>query len=305
MDLRRLRYFVTTAEELHVARAAERLGIAQPALSQQLHVLEETLGTRLFERAGRGIRLSAVGAVFLPEARATLRQAEQARLVAQAAARGQMGRLDIGYVGSAMLEDELPTLLHAFRQAHPQVRLALRRMPVQAQLHAVADRSLDLALVRGVGAADGPDLDERLRSQLLSHSELLLALPSSHPCAPRERVALADLAREPFLVLQDGEDPGFFAHHTERLCHMAGFEPEIVLRVGDLVSLTGLIAAGLGVCFVPAALRRIAGDRIVVRPFADTVERLELRMIRHRDARGPALLQLLEMASAGQPSVSP
>ncbi|MGO4479782.1 LysR substrate-binding domain-containing protein [Massilia sp. 2TAF26] len=297
MDLKRLRYFVTTAEELHVARAAERLGIAQPALSQQLRVLEETLGTRLFERAGRGIRLSAVGAVFLPEARATLRQAEQAQAAVHAAARGQLGRLEIGYVASAMLEDDLPQLLHTFQRTYPEVRLHVRRMPVLTQLRAVLERKLDLAFVRGVGPAHGIELDDQLRGQVLSVSEVLVALPLEHPCAAQERVAIADLAREQFLVLQDSEEPGYFAHCTERLCRLAGFEPHVALRVDELVSLTGLVAAGLGVCLVPSSIRRIAGDRVVLRPLVDTVERLELLMVRHRDAQAPALLNLLSELS--------
>jgi DNA-binding transcriptional LysR family regulator len=303
MDLKRLRYFVTTAEEMHVARAAERLGIAQPALSQQLHVLEETLETRLFERAGRGIRLTAVGTVFLPEARATLLQAEQARLTVQAAARGQLGRLDIGYVASAMLEAELPRLLHAFHQAYPEVRLELRRMPVAAQLHALAERSLDIGLVRGVGAGQGVELDDQLRGQVLSRSDLMLAMPPSHPCAQQESVALEQLALEHFLVLQDGDSSGYFSRCTEHLCHLAGFEPQIALRVGELVSLTGLIAAGLGVCLVPSAMRHIAGNRIVIRPLATPVMPGELLIVRHRDANAPALRHLLRMVTEFCPHI--
>ena len=108
MELRRLHYFVATAEELHVGRAAERLGIAQPALSQQLKVLESSLGVKLFQRVGRGIELSDAGLAFLPEARSAIAQTDRAWTVARRAARGEQGRIAIGYVGSAMLEPALP-----------------------------------------------------------------------------------------------------------------------------------------------------------------------------------------------------
>jgi DNA-binding transcriptional LysR family regulator len=123
-------------------------------------------------------------------------------------------------------------------------------------------------------------------------------MPPGHPCAHQQRVALGRLAHEPFLVLQDGDVPGYFAQSTERLCRMAGFEPEVVLCVGELVSLTGLVAAGLGVCLVPSPIARIAGDRIVLRPLEEAVAPLELLLVRHRDAHSPALRHLLDMVAA-------
>lgn len=296
MELRRLRYFLVTAEELHVARAAERLGIAQPALSQQLKVLETALGARLFERVGRGIRLSAVGASFLPEARAAVLQAERAMCSAQAAARGELGQLEIGYVASAMLEYDLPRLVQTFRHRYPAVRLRLHRLPVHEQVLALVERRLDLGWVRGIGTPHGSALDDRLRCHLVSSTEMLLALPSGHRCAGREIVELGELAGDPFIVLQDSAEPGYFARSTNALCHAAGFAPNVVLQIGELVSLMGLVAAGIGVSFVPAPMRQIAGANVVFRPVTPAPGPVQLHLARHRDAHSAVVARFLEVA---------
>lgn len=298
MELRRLRYFVVTAEEQHVARAAERLGIAQPALSQQLKVLEQSLGVRLFERVGRGIRLSEVGAQFLPAARDTLAQAERAMQVAEAAARGALGNIEIGYVGSAMLEDQLPALLHDFRQHHPGVLLGLRRLPVEEQLILLDQRALDLACVRGSVLDAWP----ALRAHALSSTPMLLALPARHRLAGQARIALAALAEDDFLVLQDGSREGHLAIQTRTLCAAAGFTPRIAIRVGELVSLVGLVAAGMGVSLVPASAAKIAGAQVVFRPLEGGGSNLDLMLLWHRDNHSAALSRLLGLARVAAPA---
>jgi len=294
MELRRLRYFLVTAEELHVARAAEKLGIAQPALSQQLKVLEQSLGVRLFERAGRGIRLSAVGLSFLPEARATVAQAERAMQVAEAAARGALGAIEIGYVASAMLDEQLPALLQDFRQRYPAVRLGLRRLPVSEQLHMLNARALDLACVRGSELEAWP----ALRGHALSSTPILVALPARHRLAKQAAITLAELATDDFLVLQDGEQSGHLAQQTQALCAAAGFTPRVAIRVGELVSLVGLVAAGMGVSLVPASTAKIAGAQVVFRPLAGAETSLDLMLLWHRDNASAALGRLLTLARA-------
>ena len=148
MDFRQFRYFVTAAEELHFARAAEKLGIAQPALSQQIKALEEQLGTRLFLRTKRRVELTETGAAFLQEAQNTLAQAEKAVRVAQNMARGEAGQIDIGLVGSVMYESRFTLQLKAYSKEHPGVRISLHEMPILPQIDAVRSQHLDIAIVR-------------------------------------------------------------------------------------------------------------------------------------------------------------
>ena len=148
MDFRQFSYFVTTADELHYARAAERLGVSQPALSQQIKALEKQLGVQLFTRANRRIELTEAGTAFLQEARATLEMADRSIRIAQDTARGEAGTIDIGYVGSVMYEMRFARLLKAYCQQHPQVRLTLHERAILPQIEAVRQRQLDIAIVR-------------------------------------------------------------------------------------------------------------------------------------------------------------
>src|SRR3954471_15007611 len=136
MELRHLRYFVAVAEALHFGRAAERLGISQPPLSQQIQALEAELGVRLFDRSGRKVALTPAGSVFLDEARQTLAQAARAVAAARRAADGVIGEIRIGFTASAPFTALVPRIIHAYRQSFPDVHLRLAEMPTRAQLAA-------------------------------------------------------------------------------------------------------------------------------------------------------------------------
>jgi DNA-binding transcriptional LysR family regulator len=292
MELRRLRYFIVTAEELHVGRAAEKLGIAQPALSQQLKVLEQALGVRLFERIGRGIQLTPVGELFLPEARATVAQADRAANIARGAARGDLGRVEIGYVESAMIEPQFPGLIAAYHQRFPNVKLHLLKMTIPQQIESLYEHRIDIAMVRGGNL----DLRPPLHAQVFSQTGIMIALPIHHPKAGAAVVRLGDLAGERFIVLQDTEIHGFFANLTAKLCREAGFEAEIDLQVGDLSTMSGLVAAGLGVSLVPSALTSVARADIVLLPLAGVEERMDLFMVRRRNSRSAPVDNFVAMA---------
>ena len=292
MELRRLRYFLLTADELHVGRAAEKLGIAQPALSQQLKVLEQELGVRLFERIGRGIQLTPVGELFLPEARATIAQAERAANIAQGAARGEIGHVEIGYVESAMIEREFPALIAAYHQRYPEVQLHLFNMAIPQQIESLYEHRLDIAMVRGI------DLDLRppLHAHVFSQTGVMIALPTHHPQANAAAVQLRKLADERFLVLHNTEMQSFFGVLTTKFCRAAGFEPKITLQVGDLNTMSGLVAAGVGVSLVPSALTSITRSDIVLRPLAGVDERMDLFLVRRRDRRSTPVDNFVRMA---------
>jgi len=292
MELRRLRYFIVTAEELHVGRAAEKLGIAQPALSQQLKVLEQTLGVRLFERIGRGIQLTPTGELFLPEAKATVAQAERAANIAHGAARGELGHVEIGYVESAMIEPQFPALIAAYHQRFPDVELRLHNMAIPQQIESLYEHRIDIAMVRGAEL----ELRPPLHAQVFSQTGIMVALPINHPQARSSVVRLGDLAGERFIVLQNTEMQGFFASLTAKLCRAAGFEAVIDLLVGDLTTMTGLVAAGLGVSLVPSALTSLSRADIVLLPLADVDERMDLFMVRRRNSRSAPVDNFVAMA---------
>ncbi|MFP1132958.1 LysR substrate-binding domain-containing protein [Asticcacaulis sp. W401b] len=291
MELRRLRYFIVTADELHVARAAERLGIAQPALSQQIRVLEESLGVRLFDRVSRGIRLSAVGATFLPYAIEAVAAADRAIEVAKGAARGERGKLEIGYVGSAMMEPALPHLIGAFRQRFPDVEIQMRNLPVGSQFEHLLDQRLDIAFVRYLSQA----VPSSLRAEVFYSTRLVAAVPSGHPVATAAAPKLADLSQDSFVVLQDNQTQGFFIETVIEVCEKAGFVPRIDLKVGDIASMVGLVSAGLGVCLVPALISSLAMPNVTFRPLEDLDAPMDLLMVTRKNDSSPAVRRFLSL----------
>jgi DNA-binding transcriptional LysR family regulator len=247
MDFRHFRYFVTAAEELHFARAAERLGIAQPALSQQIKVLEEQLGVRLFSREKKSVQLTEAGRAFLGEARATLACADKAVSIARETARGELGKIAIGFVGSAMYKPTISHLLKDFRGQHPGVALELHEIPNLRQIESVEALHLDIAIVRGLGPNGLPD---GLSSFVLGSHRLMAVLPDHHPLASVQTLNLAQLAKEPFLSLDDLSKISL-TPLLMQLCHDAGFEPNIQMRLSEIATLIHLVGAGHGVGIMP------------------------------------------------------
>jgi DNA-binding transcriptional LysR family regulator len=290
MDFRQFRYFVTTADELHFARAAERLGIAQPALSQQIKVLETQLGVRLFQRAKRRVELTEAGTAFLQEARTTLELAEKAVRVAQDTARGEAGRIDIGIVGSVMFEPRFPHLLKAYRKVHRGVQLSLHEMPILAQIDAVRKRHLDIAIIRD---PIPPNMPEDLDYFVLSGQHVVAVLPEDHPLAGADSVHLPALAEDDFLAFQDPEGLGM-AQVLLNLCRSAGFEPKITQRVSEIATLISLVAAGFGVSMVVEIISHLQLPGVRYLPLAGMDARSELIVVHRRFERSAAVCTLLE-----------
>jgi DNA-binding transcriptional LysR family regulator len=258
MELRHLRYFVAVAEELHFGRGAARLRVAQPALSQQIKQLERELGVELLARTKRRVALTEPGRLFLPEARRTLAQAAAAVDVARRAAAGEVGRLRIGYVDAA-LWGILPTILGAFRERHPAVRLALQeRLPAQ-QAAALRQGVID------VGIAPPPRSPTGIDTMPVSEERVVLALPATHPLAAEPEVALTELAHEPW-VLVPGRTPSRLRELVLATCASAGFTPRVAQEAKQLDALVALVSAGLGVTLVPHAAGRVPRAGVVYRP---------------------------------------
>src|SRR5829696_8369374 len=227
MELRHLRYFVVVAEELHFGRAAERLHIAQPPLSRQIRDLERELGTPLFERVPRGVELTAAGRAFLPEARLTLAQAERAQRTAQRAARGESGRLRVGFVEAATYSGILPEVLGFFRMHLPNIGLSLFEMDALQQAEALHDGRIDLGILHSAPA----DAERWLRAEPVYADPLVAAVPDTHRVAPnasprRRRIALDELAADPFVLFPRPTAPVLYDDVIAR-CRAAGFSPRV------------------------------------------------------------------------------
>ena len=288
MELRQLRYFVAVAEELHFARAAARLDLAQSPLSRQIRGLELELGVQLFERSTRSVALTSAGQVLLREARLTLAQADRAVAATQQAQRGEVGELRLGFVTSAVY-DVLPRLLLAYRVRFPEVEITPRHMNVNEQLAALQERRLHAGIVRA------PVQGRRFATELLREDPIVLALPRAHPLATRETLQIRDLEDEHFIFLRRTSWSGF---HDEviSMCRRAGFSPRITEETNDMVNLLGLVASGVGVGFAPASAHQLRSEAVVWRPIEDATASVDVLLAWNREETSPLLPGLLDVA---------
>lgn len=258
MDQRQLVSFVTLAEELHFVRAAARLGVTQPALSQQIAKLESILAVRLFERTKRRVVLTDAGQVFLNDALAILRQFEQAAAGAKRAAKGQIGRLTIGFVEASPF-NVLPRLVSQLSRELPEVSLVLQEMVTDEQVEALRSGRIDVGLLR-------PIFDERSFGTLpLFRENYVVALPAAHPLAQAGTVALSALREERFIVTP-ARKRRYVEGRFRAAFRRAGFEPQIAQEVHQLHTMIGLVGGGLGVALVPHSVSRLNLEGVVYRP---------------------------------------
>ncbi|SFA78570.1 LysR family transcriptional regulator [Azotobacter beijerinckii] len=291
MELRHLRYFIAVAEELHFGRAAEQLGISQPPLSQQIQALEEELGARLFERTNRRVALSAVGRLFLPEARQVLAQLEQAVDVARRAQRGELGELKVGFTASAPFTSTIPRAIRAFRQACPEVHLDLRELSSRGVAEAVREGRLQVGMLRPLAP-----LPEELVALELFAEPLVAVLPVDHPLAGarEEGVRLAALGEEPFVFFPRTFGTGLY-DQLLGLARAAGFSPRIVQEASEAMTLIGLVATGLGVTVLPASFSRMRIDGVVCRTLLDPGASTAVWLVRRRDEASPLVRRFAEL----------
>ena len=285
MELRHLRYFVAVAEELHFGRAAARLFIAQPPLSQQIQQLERERGVTLFQRTSRRVQLTPAGEVFLTGARQTLAELESAVQAAQRAARGETGWLGIGFAASATY-DLLPAVLHDFREQFPDVALSLMELNAVEQSAALRDRSIHVGFAR-------PHADEAEAAvEAVLREPFLVALPAAHPLAGRPELSLAMLAGEPFVSFPERPLPSY-AQVVRAVCEGAGFAPRVVQEVREMQTAISLVAAGLGIALLPASVQHLHRDGVVYRPLLDSAPRTELAVVTRKEDAAPALQNFL------------
>ncbi|MCW2246290.1 DNA-binding transcriptional LysR family regulator [Azospirillum fermentarium] len=264
MDLRHLRHFVAVAEELHFGRAAQRLGIAQPPLSQSIQGLEAELGVTLLERTRRSVALTGPGTLLLTEARAILDRADRAVVLTRRAAAGEVGELRIGFTAAAPIDPVVPVIIDGYRRALPDVHLTLNELSSKRQAVALREGTIDVGFVRAARVPREED-DEDLAFITLERDPLNVVLRADHPLAGRARVALADLAGESF-VFYPSEAGTTIHDQVMGLCAEVGFRPQVVLEAAEALTIIGLIAAGLGVSILPGHLHRMAMEGLVFRP---------------------------------------
>jgi len=269
MELRHLRYFVAVAEEKHMTRAAERLGIQQPPLSMQIRALEQELDAQLFRRQPRGVELTEAGQAFLEQARNILDQVDRAVATTRRTARGEEGRVVVGFTSSAPFHPFVPRVLRAFRDAAPLVSVVLEESGSSELVQGLRNEEIDAAFIRSpvanvVGLTVRPLLEE----------QMLVALPTGHIFARRSSFSrsvllpLSELANETFVLYKRPGGPGLY-DTIIAACKAAGFSPRVGQEAPRIISTLNLVAAGIGVSIVPASLQRLQMDGIIYRKLED------------------------------------
>ncbi|MBE9159880.1 LysR family transcriptional regulator [Nodosilinea sp. LEGE 06152] len=288
MELRHLHYFIAVAEELHFSRAAERLHISQPPLSQQIRDLEEELEVKLFERTKRQVHLTEAGNVFLERSYRVLAQLEQAIAATQRIGRGEVGRLAIGFVGSAMYT-VLPEILRAFREQFPAVELQLHELTTAQQIQALHDKQVDVGIVRSAISEPG------LSVECFLPESLVLALPETHPLSAQTQVSLSTLADELFVLFPAKMGPVFYEQIIDT-CQQAGFRPKVAQEAIQMETIVGLVAAGLGIAIVPASLQNFHRGGVIYRTLKEEIPNTGLYLTWRRHDSLPVVKTFLDLA---------
>lgn len=262
IELRRLLAFVAVAEEGHITRAAQRLGMQQPPLTRLLQGLEAELGVLLLHRTSRGVHPTEAGRALLEEARVALAHAERVEEMVRRAARGEQGRLAVGFTSSAALHPFVSAVLRHFREVLPGVSISLEEAGTGELVDALLHERLDTAFVRSpVSKVPGLMVDDILDEPMIA------ALPAGHPLASdlSTPLPLADLASEAFILYRRPAGPGLY-DAILAACRGAGFSPAIAQEAPRLTATLSLVAAGLGVSLVPASMQRLGGEGVAYRP---------------------------------------
>ncbi|WLQ39813.1 LysR family transcriptional regulator [Streptomyces laculatispora] len=297
MELRHLSAFVAVAEELHFGRAARRLQMAQPPLSQQIRQLEKELGVQLFERNTRSVRLTSAGESFLQPVRTVLDDLDIAVRAAKAAGRGEYGRVSIGFAGASSHET-LPQLTRAVRAAHPGIELVMTGQTyANVALARVADGSLDLGFVRL------PVTQPGVAHRVIDEEELVCALPSDHPFAARDSVSIEVLAEEPFVSFP-ANTGSTVRDAMVGACEAAGFNPRVVQEAPDSYTILALVAAGVGVTLTVTSVQHIQQNGLVYRPLAGPPIRRQAALAWRADNPSAALRAVLAVAENALPTPS-
>jgi DNA-binding transcriptional LysR family regulator len=287
MELRHLRYFVTLAEELHFGRAAEKLHIAQPPLSQQIRQLEAELGFELFHRTKRNVQLTEAGQVFLIQVQQIFQQLQQAIQLGQQTSRGEVGKLVIGFVSSATY-NILPKILKDYRNHVPGVSLELHELTTDQQLEWLREGRIDIGFIR-------PPVEENKFSwEIVFQESLMVALPETHQLGNKSYLSLASLVNEAFILFPRKLAPGLYDLIIS-LCQQAEFSPNVAQEAIQMQTIVSLVAAEMGVAIVPASLQNLQRTGVIYKNIAESTPKVAIAMIWRSHETSPTVQKFLEI----------
>lgn len=286
MELRHLRYFMAVAEELHFGKAAAKLHIAQPPLSQQIQQLETELGFKLFYRTKRKVSLTEAGAAFLLETQQIFQQLEQAISNSQKISRGEEGELAIAFVSSAAYSI-IPSILRRFRNLVPKVKFQLKELTTKEQLQWLAEARLDIAFVRP------PIENPEFNSQIVFWETLVLALPENHFLADRNSISCRSLAEESFILFPRNLAPELY-DRVIALCQQANFCPEVVQEAMQMQTIVSLVSAEIGIAIVPASLQNLQRTGVVYKPLIEANPQPAIAVAWRKEDRSATVKKFIE-----------
>ncbi|OYD60190.1 UNVERIFIED_ORG: DNA-binding transcriptional LysR family regulator [Burkholderia sp. CF145] len=261
--IRHLWLFLAVAEEQHFGRAARRLDMSQPPLTEQIQALEQALKVKLFERSRRGAQLTPVGEAILPAVRKFANQLESLELAVREAVAGRSGVLTIGAISSAMF-DILPPFIEKLKADHPDLTVAVKELDSVEAIPLLESGDIDLAFARLEGELGGS-----IETLPLAHDRLMVAMPRDHRLAGSARIRLATLADEDFVMFSRKVSPVHFDGLVAS-CRSSGFSPRILHEVRSVASQIAFVGCGQGIALVPASLKRVAPENVVLRPLKES-----------------------------------
>lgn len=280
--MRHLWLFLAVAEEEHFGRAAKRLGMSQPPLTEQIQVLEQALKVKLFVRSRKGAKLTPVGQAILPAVRRFAAQMEHLEVAVREATSGHSGTLTIGAIGSAML-DAVPALIATLRAQHPDLSVSVREIDSAEAVPALQSGEFDLAFARLQG-----ELGADIVSRPLSQDRLAVALPAQHRLAGARTIRLRQLADEPFVMFARQVSPVYFDSIISG-CQAHGFSPRILHDVRTVASQIAFVGCGQGLALIPASLKGLAPPNVVVRRLTEKIELVTTAAAWSRSSINPVL----------------
>jgi len=286
VELRHLRHFVALAEMLNFGRAAAQLGIAQPSLSHQIRQLETELQAVLFLRSTRRVQLTEAGRLFLEHALGILAHADHAAVIARRATRGEMGTLRVGCT-HWMDTARILSSMGSFHDRSPGIQFDLQTLSVPLQVGALRGERLDVGFVRP------PIVEPSLTSEILKSEPFVVALPAKHRLASRQRIAVSDLADEAFILLSREAVP-VFHDLVLRTCREAGFVPHVPHEINHPQIVLGLVAAGVGISFVPASVGHAKHRGVAFRPLGRSPRILQTALAWRRQTTSPLVTGFVE-----------
>ncbi len=292
MELRHLRYFIAVAEEGHITGAAERLGMQQPPLSQQIKALERELDVQLLRRKPRGVELTDAGRALLADARAILAHVDHAFATTKRTARGEQGQISVGFTSSVPFHPFVPRVIRAFRETYPRVSLTLQENGTNTLIDNLRNERVDAVFIRTpvadpAGLVINPLIEEKM----------LVALPDGHALASDTDTAvpLKAFAAETFIVYRRPNGQGLY-DAIIAACHAAGFSPRVGQEAPRIVATLNLVAAGLGISLVPASLQRMHLDGVVYRRLKGAAQPMApLRLATRRGEPSAAVRRFADM----------